>query len=442
MVLPSDRRILFLIKALIALLFISKISLGVLLPIPSSFWVIIFQKGLHPFLNIVFVLIFGGPLIFLFLRVRGRRSLSPFYKIFVILLTLVLAVQTILQIQFGTDEASSFLQLASLLMTFMLILVYGVVIPSLWSAKQFLFFVQKWTGVLVVISMILLVTQSPELYRGTRFVGIFKHIPYMVSCATLAFIFSLGTFVMQKSLLSKFWNTVVLFLSFAAIVLTGTRSSAGAALVAAVLTLILQGASTNSGRVLKFLLATFILTSALLFGGKAFDLASNIATGKSSLGGRQAQDGLASRWDEVERGTEIFYEHPFLGHGLLSKFGHAKDTEDLNYNSMKDPHNIFVSAGVIGGWPLLVLSVIAVLFAVIGGLKAFRSADPGKRQIAIYLVTHIPILVIYHVHLSVGGLADRMYWMVFGFIAASTIFLDSELPGSDQNIDSSSEVIS
>ena len=90
---------------------------------------------------------------------------------------------------------------------------------------------------------------------------------------------------------------------------------------------------------------------------------------------------------------------------------------------MKDPHNIFVSAGVIGGWPMLVLAAVALIFMTIGALKALRSDNISKRQLGIYLAAHIPILVIYHVHLSLGGLADRMYWLVFGFLAASINFV-------------------
>ena len=36
--------------------------------------------------------------------------------------------------------------------------------------------------------------------------------------------------------------------------------------------------------------------------------------------------------------------------------------------------------------------------------------------LAIYFLSQIPILLIYHVHLSLGGMADRLYWIVFGYI--------------------------
>ena len=156
-----------------------------------------------------------------------------------------------------------------------------------------------------------------------------------------------------------------------------------------------------------------------LFGFQTYEFAHGIATGETSLGSRQAQDGVQSRWEEVQRGSEIFMEQPWLGHGLMSKFASGNEVDVSNYNAMKDPHNIFVSAGVVGGWPLLVLAGVSLILMLFGSLKAMKSFDIAKRQVAIYLLSHIPILVIYHIHLSIGGMADRMYWMVFGILAAA-----------------------
>ncbi|MEK2646696.1 O-antigen ligase family protein [Bdellovibrio sp. BCCA] len=419
MITARDGRILFLIKALVALLFISKISLGSLLPVPQSFSYFIFQQGLHPFVNVFLCGLFGVPLVLLWLRVRDRNHLSGFYKLFLFFLILTLTVQTLLQAHYVNQEESAILQIGALAVAVFMIAVYGVIIPSLWDAEDFLKYVQRWSGVLVLISLALWVVAGGSVYKGGRFVGVFKHIPHMVTCATVAYVFSLGTFLQEEKLQHKIWSALILCASFFAIILTGTRSSAAAALMAFVVTMILHKTATNQGRIFKFAFLAFVITFTLFFGMQTYEFAHGIATGQSSLGGREAQDGVASRWEEVERGSQIFLEEPWLGHGLLSKFAAGNDVDVSNYNAMKDPHNIFVSAGVIGGWPLLVLSAVALILMSVGAVKALTSFDISKRQIAIYLLAHIPILVIYHVHLSIGGMADRLYWMVFGFVAAS-----------------------
>ncbi len=420
MVGARDGRILFLIKALVALLFISKISLGsFLLPVPYSFSYLIFQQGLHPYVNVFLCFLLGLPLALLWLKVRDRHHLSGFYKLFVFLLMLTLIVQTLLQISYVNTEESPVMQVGALLVSLFMVVVYGVLIPSLWDVRDFMRFVQKWSGILVLMSLILWVVAGGAVFKGGRFVGVFKHIPHMVTCATVAFVFSLGTLLDDSKMKHKVWDVLVLGGSFLAIILTGTRSSAAAALMAFVVTMVLHKTASNQGRIFKFSFLSLLVTFTLFFGNQVYDFARGIATGQSSLGTREAQDGIASRWEEVERGSQIFLEEPWLGHGLLSKFAAGNEVDVSNYNAMKDPHNIFISAGVIGGWPLLVLAGISLILMIVGSFKALLSFDISKRQVAIYLLSHIPILIIYHIHLSIGGMADRLYWMVFGFIAAS-----------------------
>lgn len=420
MIRARDGRILFLIKALVALLFLSKISLGsLLLPVPYSFSSLIFQHGMHPFVNVFLCFLFGLPLGLMWLKVRDRHHLSGFYKLFVFSLVLIMTVQTLLQLSFVNTDESAVMQIGALGVSLFMVIIYGMIIPSLWDVKEFMYFIQRWSGVLVLISLVLWLVAGGAVFKGGRFVGVFKHIPHMVTCATVAFVFSLGTFLEDKHLKHKVFSALVLAGSFLGIILTGTRSSAAAAVLAFVVTMVLHKTATNQGRIFKFAAVSIVLTFSLFFGGKVYDFARGIATGQSSLGTREAQDGIASRWEEVERGSQIFLQQPWLGHGLLSKFAAGNEVDVSNYNAMKDPHNIFISAGVIGGWPLIVLAGIALLLMVVGSFKALVSFDISKRQVAIYLLSHIPILVIYHIHLSIGGMADRLYWMVFGFIAAS-----------------------
>lgn len=420
MIRAHDGRILFLIKALVALPFLSKISLGSFgVPVPFSLPPLIYQQGMHPFVNVFLCLLLGVPLGILGMKVRARHHLSGFYKIFVFVLMLTMTVQTLLQISFVNTEDSSVVQMGALAVSLFMIVIYGLIIPSLWEVREFLYFVQRWAGALVLLSLLLWVTSGGAVFKGGRFVGVFKHIPHMVTCATVAFIFSLVTLLEDKRVKHKVWTVLILAASFSAIILTGTRSSAAAALMAFVVTMVLHKTATNQGRILKFSSLTLLLSFALFFGGHVYEFARGVATGQGALGAREAQDGVASRWEEVERGSQIFQQEPWLGYGLLSKFSSGREVDVSSYNAMKDPHNILISAGVIGGWPLLVLAAISLILMAVGSLKALLTFDIYKRQVAIYLLSHIPILTIYHVHLSLGGMADRLYWLVFGFIAAS-----------------------
>lgn len=423
---PQDGRILFLVKALVSLLFLSKISFGSIFPIPPSFSFLIFQKGMHPFVNVFFCFLFGIPLALLGLKIRQRFHLSGFYKIFVMLLVLTLTVQTLLQIHFVNTSESFLVQLAGLIVSLMMIFTYGILIPSLWDIRSFVNYVQRWSGSLVIVSLVLWVVAGGSVFKGGRFIGVFKHIPHMVTCATVAFIFSLGVFVEQSRLRQQVWNAVVLVVSFVAVILTGTRSSAAAVLMAFLVVMILHKVKSNHGRIFKVGFLALMFVSSTFFGQDAYLFAREIATGQTSLGQREAQNGIASRWDEVERGLQFFLKEPWLGHGLLSKFASSQEADVSSYNAMKDPHNIFISAGVIGGLPLLILSLIAVLFMIIGALKALGRQGIANRQVAVYLLAHIPILIIYHVHLSIGGMADRLYWLVFGFMAVTVTSCKSE----------------
>lgn len=422
-----DRRIRALIKGLLALVFISKISLGSFIPVPRSFSFILFQQGMHPYLNVLLCFLLGVPLLILGTRVQDRNSLSGFYKLFCFLLAMTLVVQTAGQIYLG-EGGSGILQLAALGSSLLMIAVYGISIPTLMSADDFLKSVQKWAGIFVLLSLVMWVLRSGYVFKGGRFIGVFKHIPHMVTCATVAFVFSLGTYALAQSRLQKLWSLIVAGAGFFAIVLTGTRSSAAAAFLALALMMILVPAKSNGAKILKTAVVALGFTFTLFFGAQSFNYAVAVATGQSSLGSRQAQDGVASRWEEVERGAQSFQEKPWIGHGLLSKFSSGEEADVSHYNAMKDPHNIFVSAGVTGGWPMVFLSVVAVIFMVIGSLKAMASRHKAKSYIAIYLAAHIPILIIYHIHLSIGGMADRLYWLVFGFVATSMFSVKAPMP--------------
>jgi hypothetical protein len=52
-------------------------------------------------------------------------------------------------------------------------------------------------------------------------------------------------------------------------------------------------------------------------------------------------------------------------------------------------------------------------------VKALMSENSVMHIFGIYAAVQVPILIIYHWHLSLGGMADRFYWLVFGYLALS-----------------------
>ncbi|MGE5085309.1 MAG: hypothetical protein ACM3MG_03350, partial [Bacillota bacterium] len=150
---------------------------------------------MHPYINVLLCALLGGPLILLWLRVRQRQHLSGFYKLFVFFLMITLAVETLLQAHYVNPDESVVMQLGATSAALFMVVVYGLIIPSLWNVRDFMVYIQKWTGALVLLSLVILILHPGAAFKGGRFIGVFKHIPHMVTCATTAFVFSLGTFL-------------------------------------------------------------------------------------------------------------------------------------------------------------------------------------------------------------------------------------------------------
>ncbi|MGE0633525.1 MAG: O-antigen ligase family protein [Pseudobdellovibrionaceae bacterium] len=412
-----------LCQFLLFLAFFSKISFEWTGLVPYQFSYLIFQHGIHPFVNFALVAVLAPFVVFHWRRWRkeSRDKIPKFngvYRFFVFALSAVLAVQTVLQIFFLESEPSSFMQLGALGFTFLLILLYGVIMPQVMTAAEFIELVLKWTVALTLFSLVLWLLGAPSVFKGNRFIGTFKHIPHMVTCATTASIFYLlrvfspSANVVQKSFRLLIW-TLLIF----AVVLTGTRTSLAAALGSFLFAIFLFQKSTSHVLLFRILAASVFSTTLLFFGPSIYDYLHGLAKGEVSLGQREAQDGFESRWEEVERGLEIAKESPHIGLGLLSKFHSGGGTDVDTYNSFRDPHNIFVSAMVIGGWPLGVLTLLFLVALLVASLRGLFAKDFARRVVALFLFSHFLILIIYHWHFSIGGMADRLYWFAFGMLA-------------------------
>lgn len=402
--------------ALIFLVFVSKLSLT-WAGIPSQVSVLIFQHGLHPYMNIILSFLLGLPLVFYTLHNHYKlQSLGKVYRTLLIVLLLTLFIETLLQFIFMDSHKGYFIW-AALAATYWIIILFGVFLPVLLAPQKMVSFLSTWSVMFVVLSLALLIVRPDLTFKGGRFVGVFKHIPYMVTCASIGAIFPLACLQNEKRPLMRLLWVFGILLSLAVLVLTGTRSALAAVMMAWVLWLLRVPTLHVGFRFFKFSMALVLTVTIILFGGSLAEYASDIATGKKGLVEREAQDGVASRLEEVERGWEYFQTSPWIGQGLLSKFSGKSDLDVSSYNSFKDPHNIFVSAGVVGGWPFMIWTGFFLLLLTAMALKAMMSENSVMHIFGIYVVVQIPILIIYHWHLSLGGMADRFYWLVFGYLA-------------------------
>jgi len=409
-----------IIVFLLVLMFVSKISLKWTRVVPFRLSFVIYQYGLSPYIN--FALNFGIFAILFFIWVRTKKlvKLSPLYLFYMYTLMVVLTLQTLFQIALINVSYSPWMQLGGLLNALVLLTMYGIMIPTMMPLERFIYIIRRTSVILVLLSLLLLPLFFPHFFRGGRFIGVFKHIPHMVSAATFAFIFfipsvfRIGPYHERKN---KFLFPFILFLIALVVLLTATKAAVITILLVFFVATLIYGSKKKTVRLFKFCFVLIFTTAVLLFGVPTGEFIYDVATGHKSFGMRPAQDGIESRMEEVTRGIKMFKKSEYFGQGILYKFMGGEGVEMEGYNSFKDPHNLFISAGVIGGWPLLLLSIIGYFMMIMGTLKALVQKDPNRQMLGLFLLSHLPVFVIYHVHLSLGGLGDRMYYLIFGYLA-------------------------
>ncbi len=426
-----------MISFLLILIFVSKVSASFLGFFPKEISPIIYQYGMHPYVNMFFNFVVGG---FLFLKWFWKPSplfqQSRFYRLLLVLTCSYLIFVTLLQCYFVNPQESALLQMASVMMAVFTIFLYGRIIPTLLRPEKFFSVLRLVTVSLCLISFVLLFVSAGTSFKGSRFIGVFKHIPHMVSCATLACFALYDAIFNYSSTRAKLGlYYFCLLICFIVLLLTGTRSALAAVLLGYCLCLFVLRASSWANRFLKVSFALTGLLIVLFFGHDIADYSVGLARGQQAIGNRAAQDGLKSRLEEIERGYLLFEKNEWLGSGLLMKFSNGQDADVAGYDANKDPHNIFVSAGVLGGWGFVGLTLVAILALSIATIKSLFSNNRAMQLLAIYMIVNIPILLIYHIHLSLGGIADRIYWIAIGYMAiteAKRTSQDKAAPETDK----------
>lgn len=125
------------------LIFASKLSLKWAKLIPYSIPPFIFQYGLHPYINFGLQILISLFLIFIWLNTKELKPMSLIYKNYVYAMIVILSLQTLFQITIVNTESSVSVQIAGLLMAIMLVLIYGIIIPSMFDLSRFIYWIKK-----------------------------------------------------------------------------------------------------------------------------------------------------------------------------------------------------------------------------------------------------------------------------------------------------------
>src|ERR1700674_2440453 len=109
--------------ALLFLIFLSKVSFA-FAGLPSRVSVLVFQSGLHPFMNIFLNLLLGIPVVLYGLwYFRKTENLGKGYRTLVFVLVSILILEMVFQ-HFFLDNQRGLYSLAALLSTLWLILIF------------------------------------------------------------------------------------------------------------------------------------------------------------------------------------------------------------------------------------------------------------------------------------------------------------------------------
>lgn len=422
--LKTNKIIDYICIFLILLIFISKISLKSFKIIPFSLSYVIYQHGLHPYINIAAQFACFIILIFYWGHRKSQFVLDFRYRLFIYFLIALITIQTICQILMSVNSIPVSSQISGMLMAIMIMLVYGVIIPSIFSVNRFVNLVKKISTFFVFISFISLPLFYSTMFRGGRFIGYFKHIPHMVTASTTALIFYFPTLFSHKKWTLKNNSLISIFIAFvliASVIITSTKAAFITMLMTIFIGIFIFGRKSRNIRLFKFTFLSSALVLFLFMGAPIIDLGIKVSTGQLSFGMRPAQDGIQTRLEEIERGMSIFEKSPYFGMGLMYKYSQSEEDAFSvdKYNSFKDPHNLFVSAGVVGGYPLMLVSIFAYMWMIWISLKHLGNRNPNVQICALFLFAHIPVFLIYHAHFSLGGMGDRIYWLIFGYLAQS-----------------------
>ena len=299
-------------------------------------------------------------------------------------------------------------EILGVMSTLNLLFIFGLVIPRFLPLNLF----RKLLGNLLTISIVssLLLIFIEERTVGGRFQGVFIDPSIMSSVSAIGFVF-FGTLAIAKQKWSLFALTC---LSLLLIFYAGGRSSLIGAVTTILFFLLFTGVQLSSfwvfarkwGRV--FLLPVSPVALWFLY---------NLGTGKITFHTRShITNGFADRWQHWKHGIERIYDNLILGDGVLTKFKSNGEIAINLFSEGRDPHNVLVYAGNVGGVGLVLLIGIFLVKLLLFAIKAIRSSDLNLNLIGCCMISFIIVMPFGGSLFSLASLSDRLFWVVSGYL--------------------------
>ncbi len=303
-------------------------------------------------------------------------------------------------------RGSDTLDVLGFLSTATLILVLGVLIPTIYKINDFISTLRKILFFVGVISILLSLFGSGNIYEGGRFSGMFTSSVHMTQVALFGFII-FSIYALEKKSKAYILMTIVyLYL----IVITGSRSSFLISLSAIALYYVVGYKSTLK----PVIIFAFIILSPITFFA-----VEGLVTGKIGLGDREeVTNPISDRVLHWGYGIEKLNESPVLGYGTLSKYKNNGIISLDNFSEQNDPHNMFVYSGQVGGYPLIVIMIFFYLFLIKKSLQGVKSDVIFFRISSVVIIMYLALFVVGGSLFSIGSLMDRFFWIFAGYVVS------------------------
>lgn len=351
----------------------------------------------------IFVSVLGGGFLLLLLRAVPGNGLTPYYLLFILALSVLLALDTILQ----EDVIIQSLGLAT---TFLLIFLYGIGIPLFFSLKNYLRMLNLTIAIGVALSFLLLWDGLGNVFEGGRFCGVFRDNIIMAQVAQLGFVLYFVQAILRPSAVAFAGVASTCILLY----LAGSR---GAFLISIGTAIILFVLAYNPRTIVSCVVKKASLALIVLLAVAIAPIAKGLVTGEIAFGAREHRtNAIDDRLLHWGYGIQRIEASPLIGHGVLSKYGVNGPVAMENFSEQGDPHNLFLYAGQVGGVPLLTLSLIGIGMLLLAALKEVRNGAEDKKIISALIISFIPVFLIGGSMISAGSLLDKVLWMSIGYL--------------------------
>jgi len=364
-----------------------------------------FSYSIPTFVNVAFISILSV----LLLRVTPKSNLlrNDKYTFIVFSMLILLFFQTVTREPFA-------LQMAGLGTSVMLIFAFGVIFPKALPIDRFMIILRRSLMFSGISSLLLLLSGIGNIYEGGRFSGIFTDSIIMTQVASIGIIVFAIHSLERKSLSSVLMSMVYFLL----VIMAGSRTSLMVSIGGILIYFILAYKPQVKNLIIGKPVIIFIIVMLFPFISQ---IAAGMLTGEIGIGTRkEITNPIDDRLLHWRYGIKRIQESPFLGYGVLTKYEYNGVYSLDSFNEMNDPHNMFIYAGQVGGWPLIVLFMAFYFLLIKKVLYGLLSTHSSVKAIAIVVLLFLAMFFAGGSLFSLGSLMDRFFWLFVGYLAVGS----------------------